>query len=114
MMNAIKGESEVEIGGRLRVLKFGTNATALFCQLHGIGLGGFATVFSAENITPATYRDLIYCALVSGARKSGSPVDFDKEDVGDWIDELTEEQLTAIFDVFGASSAKGGEGKPQS
>lgn len=113
-MNAIKGESQIEIGGKVRSLKFGTNATALFCELHKIGLGGFATLFSAENLTPAHYRDLIYCALVSGARKNKEAVDFSPEDVGDWIDDLTEAQLASIFDVFGASSAQGGEGKPQS
>lgn len=112
-MNAIKGESQIEIGGKVRSLKFGTNATALFCELHKIGLGQFASVFSADNLTPAHYRDLIYCALVSGARKNKEAVDFTTEDVGDWIDDLREEQLTAIFDVFGASSAQGGEGKPQ-
>lgn len=111
-MNAIKGEASVDIGGKVRMLKFGTNATAMFCQIHKIGLGGFATLFSAENLSPAHYRDLIYCALCSGARKTG--VDFSTEDVGDWIDDLSEEQLASIFDVFGQSSAQGGaEGKPK-
>ena len=113
-MNAIKGESQIEIGGKVRSLKFGTNATALFCELHKIGLSGFASTFSAENLSPAHYRDLIYCALVSGARKNKEAVDFNAEDVGDWIDDLSEAQLSMIFDVFGASSAQGDGGKAKS
>jgi hypothetical protein len=110
-MNAFRGETSVEMGGKARVLKFGTNATALFCQLHNIGLGDFASYFSPERMTPAHYRDLIYCALASGARKTG--VDFTNEDVGDWLDEMTEDQIAGIFDVFSQSSPKGeAEGKP--
>jgi hypothetical protein len=106
MMNAFKGEGIVLIGGKDRMVKFGTNATALFCQMHQIGLGRFGEMFTPENITPAVYRDLIYCALVSGARKSGETVDFDPETVGDWIDEMSEEGLMKIFEVFFASTPK--------
>ena len=113
-MNAFRGETSVEMGGKARVLKFGTNATALFCQLHSIGLGDFASYFSPERMTPAHYRDLIYCALASGARKNKEALDFSPEDVGDWIDDLSEEQLAGIFDVFGASSAQGDGGKAKS
>jgi hypothetical protein len=115
MMNALKGEGTAMIGGKIRVVKFGTNATALFCHMHKIGLGGFAELFTPEKLTPAVYRDLIYCALVSGARKAGEPADFTVEDVGDWLDDLSEEQMMGIFEIFFASSAKGDtQGKPQS
>lgn len=108
-MNPLRGETQVEMGGRLRTLKFGTNATALFCNMHKVGLGGFGTLFSADNITPAHYRDLIYCALVSGQR--GKDVDFTPEDVGDWIDDMPQEALEGIFSVVGESAVQGG-GKP--
>ena len=114
MMNRIRGEGAVKIGGKDRVVKFGTNATALFCQMHKIGLGQFGTLFAPENLSPVHYRDLIYCALVSGSRKMNEQVDFTPETVGDWIDELSEEELMAIFDVFFSSSAQGDGGKPQS
>lgn len=114
MMNALKGEGTVDIGGKVRALKFGTNATALFCQMHKVGLGGFAEMFTPEKLSPAVWRDLTYCALVSGARKAGEPVDFTHETVGDWLDDLTEDQLMGIFEVFFASSAQGDGGKPKS
>jgi hypothetical protein len=109
-MNPLRGETQVEMGGKARVLKFGTNATALFCSMHKVGLGGFATLFTADNLTPAHYRDLIFCALVSGQR--GKEIDFTTEDVGDWIDEMPQEDLERIFAVVGESSANGG-GKPK-
>lgn len=110
-MNPLRGETQVEMGGRLRALKFGTNATALFCSMHKVGLSGFGELFSSGNITPAHYRDLIYCALVSGQR--GVPVDFTNEDVGDWIDDMPQEALEGIFAVVGESSARPDGGKPK-
>jgi hypothetical protein len=109
-MNPLRGETSVEMGGRLRALKFGTNATALFCSMHKVSLAGFGELFSAGNITPAHYRDLIYCALVSGQR--GTPVDFTPEDVGDWIDDMSQESLEGVFAVVGESSARSDGGKP--
>jgi hypothetical protein len=111
MMNALKGEGVVKIGGKDRVVKFGTNATALFCQIHKIGLGKFSEMFTPENLSPGVIRDLVYCALISGARRAGEPADFSLEDVGDWIDDLTEDEVMRIFEIFFAGSAQGDEGK---
>ena len=110
MMNAFRGSTQVEMGGKARVLKFGTNATALFCQMHKCGLGDFATMFSPSKISPAYYRDLIYCALVSGTKEA---IDFTPQDVGDWIDDMPQDAFEGIFDTLAQSGPQSqGKAKP--
>ena len=82
------------MGGSARVLKFGTNATALFCQHHGVSLSDMAKMFQPETINPMHYRDLIWAALVSGGSEC-TP-----EQVGDWIDEMEQSEFNRIFASF--------------
>lgn len=112
-MNVIRGEIRAVIGGAERTLKFGTNATAHFCELYGVGLGQIGAMFAPESLTPAHFRDLIWCALVSGARVSGQPFTHSREEVGDWLDELTPDELAGVFSVIQASAPQGeAGGKP--
>lgn len=100
------------IGGGLRPFHVGTNQTAIFCELRGEGydlqdyndllvsiVGNTARANEAsktgeayiaqgrKEMTPAEHRDFIFSALVAGAQRERQPVDFTKEDVGDWLDE---------------------------
>jgi hypothetical protein len=95
----IKATLTVNMGGEVRTLKFGTNATALFCQRHGIGLSEMARQFQPDTISPLHYRDLIWSALVSG----GS--DCTPEQVGDWIDEMEQDEFNRIFASFESAPA---------
>jgi hypothetical protein len=95
-MNIFRGEIEVAIGGRNRLIKFGTNQLAIYTAKHKIDPSDVA--FGMDQ-----FRDLIWSGLVAGAKKKKQEVDFDEWDVGDWIDELSEEKLTEILEVFNNS-----------
>lgn len=107
------------IGGALRPFHVGTNQTAIFCELRGEGydlqdynsllvaiVGNQVLASEAEKkgekhvvqgrkeMTPAEHRDFIYSALVAGAQRERQPVDFTKEDVGDWMDEADAQEAT--------------------
>ena len=110
---------EAEIGGKVRPLKFGTNATAMYSNLRDSTLADFNEEFSKENlknnkVKGDEYRDLIYCALKDGERFKISRIDpkyevegFTPEDVGDWIDEWTTEQSSEFLKKY--ISVLGGE-----
>lgn len=88
-MNIFRGEVEVEIGGEKRLIKFGTNASAKFCEMHGKDLHEI-------QIHKGTIRDLIYAGLFAGAKKQKKEVTFDEYDVGDWLDEIPQEEANRI------------------
>jgi len=108
----IKAEKKIKIGGKNRLLKMGTNATAMFCDMYEIPLSEFQTYMS--NQTMSHYRDLIYCAVADGARKEGKEVNFDRYEVGDWLDE--EGIMEKVMEFFNSIQApqqnqqSGGEG----
>ena len=61
-------------------------------------------------------RDLIYSCLADGARKAKQPIDFDQYDVGDWMEDLSSEEMTKMMEEFTGSMApvfenKGGKKK---
>ncbi len=99
-MNILRGEIEVSIGGKPRLVKFGTNQLAIFTQMHKVDL-------SEADFGMHHLRDLIYSALVAGAKKKKETVDFDEWEVGEWIDELPDEDLQKIIDSFTNSLPKG-------
>jgi len=99
-MNILRGEIEVSIGGKPRLVKFGTNQLAIFTQMHKVDL-------SEADFGMHHLRDLIYSALVAGAKKKKETVDFDEWEVGEWIDELPDEELQKIVDSFTNSQPKG-------
>jgi hypothetical protein len=102
----IRATLTVNIGGADRVLKFGTNATALFCEAHGIGLAQMAELFKPESLTPAHYRDLIWSALKAGG------TDCTAMEVGDWIDDMEQSEFDRIFASFEVAPA--GKNGPKS
>lgn len=99
-MNILRGEVEVSIGGKPRLLKFGTNQLAIFTQMHKVDL-------SEADFGMHHLRDLIYSALVAGAKKNKEEVTFDEWTVGEWIDDLPDEDLQKIVDSFTNSLPKG-------
>ena len=52
-------------------------------------------------LTAGQIRALAFAGLADGARKRGETVDFDKYDVGDWLDE-DREAIQKIFQAFNA------------
>jgi len=92
-MNILRGEIEVSIGGKPRLAKFGTNQLAIFTQMHKVDL-------SEADFGMHHLRDLIYSALVAGAKKQKQDVDFDEWEVGEWIDEMEEAELQKVIEAF--------------
>ena len=89
-MNLFRGEVEVEIGGQKRLLKFGINTLAVFTEKSGKGLEEMA--FGITDL-----RGLIWAALYTGARKQGTELEVDEWTVGEWLDEIDEEQFNLIM-----------------
>jgi len=89
-MNLFRGEVEVEIGGQKRLLKFGINTLAIFSEKSGKGL-------EELSFGVADLRGLIWAALYTGARKQGTEFEADEWTVGEWLDDIDEDQFNLIM-----------------
>lgn len=105
---------QIHIGGKKRPIKFGTNATAIYCKLHGISLNDYnekvAKKFENGNLGLDELRDLIYSALAAASYSKGEEPDFNNWTVGDWLDEVTSEQMEKISQALVDSMPQGNEG----
>lgn len=107
----VKKEKRFKVGGKQRLIKFGTNATSIFCDIRNLSLVE-AQAITAGAIKPGEMRDVIYSALAAGEIKANPDVndigqiDFTKWDVGDWIDEMPDETLQKIHNFMNEVDTK--------
>lgn len=88
-MNGFRGETEINIGGEKRLVKFNLNATATFCEVTGKPL--HEITFHVGDV-----RDLLWAGLKEGARIQGKPFDVDNYTVGDWIDDMEQAEFEKV------------------
>lgn len=108
-MNHLRGFGKITVAGDVLPVKFGTNQTAIFCELHNCDLKTYYGIFSGENFSKLELggkqvRDLIYSALKDGARVDKKPFDLSPEDVGDIMD-LMNTQPELYHELFAIMSS---------
>jgi hypothetical protein len=88
---------EFDVKGVKRGFKFGTSTVGMVMEMRGIKtLIDFITAMSDPGNIPFVL-DLLYCSAVSYARASKKEVDFTKDDVADWIDEIGVDESFAMI-----------------
>lgn len=114
-MNQLTGLNYINIGGQKRPIKFGTNQSAIYCQTRGCTLAQYLNDMNNERMTKmeldgSEIRDLLFSALCAGCSSAKVAVDFDKMDVGDWMDEMDQAELTKAFSIMTAQNSPNGQG----
>ena len=105
----MRGTTDINIGGKVRPIKFGTNQSARYCEVRGVSLAKMQEELSdISQSSGGEIRDLIYSALWAGAKSNKLEVDFDNIDVGGWIDEMEQSELNKCFQVLVDSNDSGG------
>lgn len=117
------GVITVNIGGKERSLKFGTNSTAHYCEVRGCTLNDYVNDLSnlilssssdidedikaAVQMNGSEVRDLIYSSIWAFDMTNDNIVDYDRLKVGDWIDDIDQKDLNRIFtELFNSSEGK--------
>ncbi len=92
------GSITTELGGQQRTLRFGINALNMMTQELDIKDNDISKLFSIGMSALPTF---IYCGLYADYRSRKADVDFDKWDVGDWLDDLGMERMEGLFTEIG-------------
>jgi hypothetical protein len=93
--NMYKGQFQFDIQGIQRGFKFGTLSNALFCKTEGIKPKDIQD--RILNDDPFIDIDYSYYAAVAYCQINKKDVDFTKEDVACWIDEMGVERLKEMM-----------------
>lgn len=107
---ARRGLVQVEIGGKLRTFKFGMNALIAFSDLYTGAPTDFAEQLD-KNIF-LTLRNMAYCGLVARAEENELPEDFSSEMVGDWVDEMAQQDWALVQSAILGAMALGNPSPP--
>ena len=102
----------VNIGGKDRPIKFGTNQSARYCEIRSIDLPVMRDELSnLATSDGSSIRDLLYSALWAGCKSEKIDVDFDRYDLGDWIDDMDQKEMDKAFQFLIDSEPKAEEGE---
>lgn len=106
----MKETPRITIGGEQRPIKFGTNASAIMCDLRGMDYQTYMEKIAAiadGKFTIGFVRDLIYSGLKAAELSEKGKSALTPEQVGDWMDDMAqtegEEMFVTVFRIFSES-----------
>jgi len=101
-MDKLSGYIECEIGGMLRPIKFGMGAWKIFTDTTGKQLDQMGEINWIEFSGAIIYAGLTQAALVSGRA-----MDFNINQVYDWLDDMPDETYKSIMATLAESRVLG-------
>lgn len=101
-MDKVSGYIEVDMGGKVRPIKFGMGAWKIFTEVTGLPLDKLGEV-DAMTFPVA----IIYAGCKQAALSKNEPVDFNQANVCDWIDEMPQETFNEISRTLAESKILG-------
>ena len=95
MANKKRGYYTIKMGGKNRTMHFSMNFWSNFTDDLNIPLDKLADIFT-NGVSLSTIRSLIYSALLANDQENKSLIDYDKFDVGVWMEDLEADDLDKI------------------
>lgn len=92
------GYINIEIGGKPRGLKFGLNAWIEFNKLTGLDVSDLQDAFIGIK-GMGSIRALVYAGLKCVCDIKGEALDFNEAQVGEWLDEMSQESIAEIINA---------------
>ena len=99
------GFVEIKVNERNIAFKFGMNAFGMFTEIHNVTLSQMQNMLEEGSIS--ALRDIIYCAAYVAEKAAGHEVDFNKFTVGEWIDEMDEQDFELILKAVKSAKIMG-------
>lgn len=98
------------IDGKNVTFRFGMNCWDLFCTLKQCKIGEIGNLLDEQNPGMIGHmRDLIYCAAASHCYIMMLPLDFNQWTVGEWLDEMPQQDYQDIITCMTNSKLLGKE-----
>tara|TARA_B100000900_G_scaffold238401_1_gene202525 strand:+ start:355 stop:729 length:375 start_codon:yes stop_codon:yes gene_type:complete len=95
MANKKRGYYTIKMGGKKRTMHFSMNFWSNFTDDLNISLDKLGDIFT-DGVSLSTIRSLIYSALLANDQENKLMIDYDKFDVGVWMEDLEADDLDKI------------------
>lgn len=108
-MDFLRNYGTVELLGEQYHVKFGTNQTAIFCDLQKCDLKKYYSIIpnlATMELGGSELRDLLYSALKDGCRVAKKDFSLTVEEVADLLDVLIQEEPAKLAEVFAIMAPK--------
>lgn len=108
-MASLRGTKWVTIDGVKYPIYMSVNATAVYCDLRGVSLADYYSDLIAMltgKSSPSVIRDIIYSCVKEGCRKEGQTLEIDNYAVGEFMDNMSAEDVKLILDAIAESLPK--------
>lgn len=108
-MANLRGTKWVTIDGVKYPIFMSVNATAIYCDLRGVSLADYYNDLIAMltgKSSPSVIRDIIYSCIKEGCRREGQEFDKDNYFVGDYMDDMSADDVKLILDAIAESLPK--------
>ena len=106
MANRKRGYYTLKLGGKNRTLHFSMNFWANFTEGLGVSLDEIGDVFS-KGLSLTAIRKLFYSALLANDQENNNGIDYNEFTVGNWLEDITPEQLNEAVEVLTESKILG-------
>jgi hypothetical protein len=107
-VNQKRGYCQLNIGGKIRTLHFSMNFWAAFEQASGFSISEIDKVFSS-GLSLSSMRALVYSGLLAYDQENGNEIDYTIYTVGDWMEDVDQNQLTLIVNTLMQSRILGND-----
>ena len=108
MANKKRGYYTLKIGGKSRTMRFSMNFWSNFTDELGISIDKIGDVFTS-GISLTTIRALIYSGLLAHDQEQGNIVDYNKFQVGMWLEDFGGENLNKVMESMMESRILGND-----
>jgi hypothetical protein len=107
-VNQKRGYCQLNIGGKNRTMHFSMNFWAAFEQASGFSISEIDKVFGG-GLSLSSMRALVYSGLLAYDQENGNQVDYTIYSVGDWMEDVNQDQLTLIVETLMQSRILGND-----
>ena len=108
MAHKKRGYITIKLGGINRTLHFSMNFWANLTEQRGIGIDKIDDTFQ-DGLNIKAMRSLIYAGILAYDQEEGNPIDYNEFKVGNWMEDITAEQVQEIVETMGQSRILGND-----
>jgi len=108
MANKKRGYYTLKIGGKMRTMHFSMNFWSNFTDELGISIERIGDVFT-NGISITTIRALIYSGLLAHDQEQGNIIDYNKFQVGMWLEDFGGDKLNKVIESMMESRILGND-----
>jgi len=107
-MTKQRGYYTLKIGGKNRTLHFSMNFWATFTELLEISLDQLGDLFQS-GVSIKAIISIVYSGILTYDQENKKEIDYDIYDVGNWLEDITSEDIEKIIKAMTESRILGND-----